>query len=520
MIKAIDVTKPIAMEGNAEKSEKGSKKGEEFALELVQAGAVVAKQANPELSLDPNLAEVPTPNADQASDIEALVALGDDAGQVGVSTLVNVESASAIKGGKVSALHESTIAKSELAQKSAAGMSTAAAIAGLKPWSGEWVFEGFENPRPELQPLFSGESKPELTPEMVKGLMDKAADAAALQTRGDAGPQSLQMQGAEAAGFTGPEGLEKLTDGLNGALEGVSLHGEPTITGQRDKAEGGKKGLTTQLSGDEFLNALNSVRNAGVKGAKSQLSGDSGQGGAGSQAQMRAGIRPELKMIRGGAEKNGEQSRFSELMGTSLGHQAGSPENTSQSGTVELTAHVAKGEMARDRLSSDTLLGLSGNIRNMTAHGGGEIRIRLRPENLGELHLRVVTRGTEVGLQIQASDDKAMKVIEESMNFLKDSLASQNLSLGKVELAVGSSHGTSFSSNSGNEQGQQGQHGFQDLGSMMGQEKGQNREQSSEGRADARADSAGSRTQAAGAGWNAAARTRAAAASGRLDVTA
>ena len=64
------------------------------------------------------------------------------------------------------------------------------------------------------------------------------------------------------------------------------------------------------------------------------------------------------------------------------------------------------------------------------------MRIKLRPDHLGEVNVRVTTLNNEVGLQIQATDEKAKKVIEDSMSYLKESLASHRLNLGSVELSL------------------------------------------------------------------------------------
>jgi flagellar hook-length control protein FliK len=57
-----------------------------------------------------------------------------------------------------------------------------------------------------------------------------------------------------------------------------------------------------------------------------------------------------------------------------------------------------------------------------------------------------------VGLQIRASDDRAKRILEESMSHLKESLAQQNLSLAQVDVSVASAGSSSgdFRNDSGN----------------------------------------------------------------------
>jgi flagellar hook-length control protein FliK len=162
---------------------------------------------------------------------------------------------------------------------------------------------------------------------------------------------------------------------------------------------------------------------------------------------------------------------------------------------------------------------------SFSANGGGEIRIRLKPENLGELHVRVVTDGRNVGLHIQASDEKARKILEESLSHLKDSMATQNLSLGAVDLTVGRSHSSGFGDSLGNQQSQG--HG-QWSGDLLGGQPGQSHQREGRGAWAGNGDGnlpSGARV-ARPASFGAAApafgqaRGAQASANGRLDVTA
>jgi flagellar hook-length control protein FliK len=241
------------------------------------------------------------------------------------------------------------------------------------------------------------------------------------------------------------------------------------------------------------------------------------------------GAKPTLKEVAGGVKEGasefGNELTITQSMNNLVGaHGAqAAPIAIGVGKATEVTAHVVQGANAESRLTSETLAGIAGGLRNLSAQStGGEMRIRLKPENLGELHVRVVTDGRNVGLQIQASDDKARKVIEESMSHLKDSLAAQNLSLGTVDLTVAQSHGSSFGQNQGHEQAQgQWQGASSDL---LGQnQSGQSHNREGGGGFDRGGFARSSRpaTLGAPAAAQAFGPARAAyASSGRLDVTA
>lgn len=105
---------------------------------------------------------------------------------------------------------------------------------------------------------------------------------------------------------------------------------------------------------------------------------------------------------------------------------------------IQIDGHVTTGSMARERLSSESVAGLRGAVQELSRQGGGEIQIRLKPEALGEIKLQVATRGSQVGIKIQAENPQAARVIEQSLDSLRDRLRDQNLKLGHIEFSSGS----------------------------------------------------------------------------------
>ncbi len=140
-----------------------------------------------------------------------------------------------------------------------------------------------------------------------------------------------------------------------------------------------------------------------------------------------------------------------------------------------ITGHVVPGAMMRDRLTSESLRNVANGITGMSAAGGGEMRIRLNPGNLGELMIRISTNGKDVGLKVQANDPAAKKVIEESLGALRDSLAQQSLALGRVDVTLAA---TSTSADLG-QNSQQSPNGHPTFSGFDGQTP--NRQQTTDG---------------------------------------
>ena len=84
--------------------------------------------------------------------------------------------------------------------------------------------------------------------------------------------------------------------------------------------------------------------------------------------------------------------------------------------------------------------------------GGGEMNVKMSPEGLGDVHLRVILNDGHVEIQMQTQDHQVKKMIEESLSELKSSLATHRLSVDHVRIdTVGSmqtDNSSQFQSNS------------------------------------------------------------------------
>jgi len=73
----------------------------------------------------------------------------------------------------------------------------------------------------------------------------------------------------------------------------------------------------------------------------------------------------------------------------------------------------------------------------MIAKGGGESKIQLNPEGLGEIHMKVSVKDGKVDLQIATQTHEAKKLVESSMHELRDSLSQKSLGMDAVKVDVG-----------------------------------------------------------------------------------
>jgi flagellar hook-length control protein FliK len=478
---------PAATPNKKAQSKDGSKSSassnETFDQQLQQQGAIANAQANAPVQ------------ASQVNLSKAALSLGTQAqampaeGKEGVVLLAQPKAALA---------HMNVAEYSPGTAKSAAGLNAGSSVAGLKPWNQEWVFEGMERPireGEEIRPLIGGGSQAEELAQVQAALKQLNMMAGAPQANG---LRSRGEQGLEKAGPTGGMDADALV-AVNARIasqlpqqlgaEGGAVNLEQAISqmngevlGQprsqlSDKLapQGANTGAVPGLAGSEFIKTLTLVR--GQNGAEAPVIGEEQVEGGGNRA--------DLKLVDdslGGQSKksfsdfaSAEDALSSPYALHSVG-LSGAQQNFAAPAPVVVTGHVVPGAGVQDQLSHEAVANVSAGIKSL-GQNGGEMKIHLRPEGLGELHVKVITQGQQVGLQIQASDENARKILQDSMSTLKESMASQNLSLAKVDISIAHAFSGNDASHSQNQhqQHQSGQPLFMnsDRREMFGQNPGQ-----------------------------------------------
>lgn len=69
--------------------------------------------------------------------------------------------------------------------------------------------------------------------------------------------------------------------------------------------------------------------------------------------------------------------------------------------------------------------------------GGGEIKMDLKPEGIGQVHLKVNVDGGQVSVQMLTQNDEAKRVLEKGLHELKSSLAAHQLKVENLKVDVG-----------------------------------------------------------------------------------
>jgi flagellar hook-length control protein FliK len=238
-----------------------------------------------------------------------------------------------------------------------------------------------------------------------------------------------------------------------------TFDGQPTGVKSQLQAQKNTGSIQRSLSGSEYLNTLGNVQIQGLQGPQRQsvlnhsasfMSNEGVSAAIQNETQknpnslnggksIEEGMAQSLKLssfdqesLRANQKKSGSSDSDPSLVALSGMYTV---HKAPQSAQI-VTANVVPGAMAQERISTDGLNSVTNQIRAFSHQGGGEMKVRLRPENLGELQIRVLTQGNQVQLEIHASSDKAKKILEESLSHLKDSLSAQQLTLSQIDLSV------------------------------------------------------------------------------------
>jgi flagellar hook-length control protein FliK len=108
-----------------------------------------------------------------------------------------------------------------------------------------------------------------------------------------------------------------------------------------------------------------------------------------------------------------------------------------QGGTVA-GGGVAAGELksGNNDVKQEAIRSIVNQAQMLAQKGGGEIRMTLKPDHLGEIQLKVAMEGNRVNVQMTTERGEVKKLIEQGVHELRHGLASHNLSMDKLDVSL------------------------------------------------------------------------------------
>lgn len=181
-----------------------------------------------------------------------------------------------------------------------------------------------------------------------------------------------------------------------------------------------------QMKSDLGIPSILAASSAGA----SMMSGKDSGGGQASQDAGRDASRP--------ASDNKLESIESALRdaGFSIPTSAEKPATPLAAGTSTalVTAMMSQSDDVSMKANAQDVVR---NAQLLLRNGGGEMKMQLKPEGVGEIHLKVAVKDGQVAVQMLTESDSAKKLLENGIEDLKTSLAQNKLHVDALKIEVG-----------------------------------------------------------------------------------
>lgn len=112
--------------------------------------------------------------------------------------------------------------------------------------------------------------------------------------------------------------------------------------------------------------------------------------------------------------------------------------------SVPLAAGTSTAAALATSMLSNTEAESTGNAQELVRHaqilmknGGGEMKMQLKPEGIGDVTLKVSVKDGQVAIQMLTENDSAKKLLESNLDDLKTSLAQNKLHVDAMKIEVG-----------------------------------------------------------------------------------
>lgn len=98
-------------------------------------------------------------------------------------------------------------------------------------------------------------------------------------------------------------------------------------------------------------------------------------------------------------------------------------------------------ENLRETVKAEVMNQVSDAVKKAAENGRTEMRIRLNPEELGGISIRIISQNGQLSIQITADNQKTGQLLASSMHELAESLQNQGITMDKAEVTYANSSG-------------------------------------------------------------------------------
>lgn len=248
---------------------------------------------------------------------------------------------------------------------------------------------------------------------------------------------------------------QKVQTELNPTLQAAVAEMQP-LSDDEANAEGLKALAALGLAAGALAQAIQEdpVNAAALKMDQAMQNSTQGSGMAANfQAQLQAqGLQGSSGKAggnsTGGRGKGGDTNFFVDSMGSGAASEMGKinvgqqavPPTPSQFVGAQAAAAGGAGALIQSENKGDTQANIQqvmNQAQYMIKKGGGEAIVKLNPEGLGQVHLKVILSEGKVNVEMQTETQEAKKMLESSLTDLKSSLNTHKLAIDHVKVDVG-----------------------------------------------------------------------------------
>jgi len=155
------------------------------------------------------------------------------------------------------------------------------------------------------------------------------------------------------------------------------------------------------------------------------------------ESSLNAGSEQSSQNDQGGLDQKDKGDLKSDLSGNQLHQSAGQSHSAFKSHLEAGAAAGTSSQMDASQLEAhreDNVNEIMKEAQYLVKKGGGEVTVKMSPEGMGEVQLKVVLENGKLNVEMQTQDRDVKKLIEESLSELKSGLAAHRLSLEHVKI--------------------------------------------------------------------------------------
>ncbi len=165
-------------------------------------------------------------------------------------------------------------------------------------------------------------------------------------------------------------------------------------------------------------------------------SAQNSQAGAANQ-----GAKNFAEAVKGGAKSDNAQIKISSAAPGAVTNQTSAVSGGATNATAGTTAAALNPEKMmmngpNKQDATENVQELIKQAQVIIKKGGGEMNVQMKPEGMGQVHLKVALENGQVSIQMMAQNDKVKKLLEDGIHELKSNLASHKLQVESLKIGI------------------------------------------------------------------------------------